>query len=224
MAQNWEEIIIEESKEDLEANVRRTNSNESTDGTLQENIQLSDISLNIKKGEFIWVIGEVGSGKSSLLSAILGDMIYLSDETIQQYGDSVLDEKLRLQINKVCEDNTAKIKLGGTISYVQQMPWIRNCTIRENILFNLPMDEARYNRTIEICQLASDLEMLPGGDLTEIGEKGINSEWRTEGEGQSGQSCLRRQRHHLDGRSSVSPRRKRQEESVRAGVHGRAEG
>jgi ABC-type multidrug transport system fused ATPase/permease subunit len=109
-----------------------------------------------------------------LLSAILGDMIYLSDETIQQYGDSVLDEKLRLQINKVCEDNTAKIKLGGTISYVQQMPWIRNCTIRENILFNLPMDEARYNRTIEICQLASDLEMLPGGDLTEIGEKGIN--------------------------------------------------
>jgi ABC-type phosphate/phosphonate transport system ATPase subunit len=102
MAQNWEEIIIEESKEDLEANVRRTNSNESTDGTLQENIQLSDISLNIKQGELIWVIGEVGSGKSSLLSAILGDMIYLSDETIQQYGDSMLDEKLRLQINKVC--------------------------------------------------------------------------------------------------------------------------
>jgi ATP-binding cassette, subfamily C (CFTR/MRP), member 1 len=101
-------------------------------------------------------------------------MIYLSDETIQQYGDSMLDEKLRLQINKVCEDNTAKIKLGGTISYVQQMPWIRNCTIRENILFNLPMNNARYNRTIEICQLASDLEMLPGGDLTEIGEKGIN--------------------------------------------------
>lgn len=54
------------------------------------------------------------------------------------------------------------------------MPWIQNKTIRENILFGLPIDEERYNRTIKICELSRDLEILPAGDLTEIGEKGIN--------------------------------------------------
>jgi ABC-type multidrug transport system fused ATPase/permease subunit len=66
------------------------------------------------------------------------------------------------------------VKLGGTISFVQQTPWIQNMTIRDNILFGLPLDEQRYNKTIQICQLESDLGILKGGDLTEIGEKGIN--------------------------------------------------
>lgn len=66
------------------------------------------------------------------------------------------------------------MKLGGSMSYVQQMPWIQNKTIRNNILFGLPMDEEKYNKTIHLCELENDLEILPGGDLTEIGEKGIN--------------------------------------------------
>jgi len=60
------------------------------------------------------------------------------------------------------------------LSFVEQVPWIQNKTIRENIIFNLPYDEKKYNETIRTCQLTRDLEILPAGDLTEIGEKGIN--------------------------------------------------
>ena len=54
------------------------------------------------------------------------------------------------------------------------MPWIQNKTIKDNILFGNPYDREKYNQTIEICELTRDLEILPTGDLTEIGEKGIN--------------------------------------------------
>lgn len=57
---------------------------------------------------------------------------------------------------------------------MEQTPWIQNKSIRDNILFNSKLDKARYIRTIEACQLERDLEILPAGDSTEIGEKGIN--------------------------------------------------
>lgn len=60
------------------------------------------------------------------------------------------------------------------LSYSQQIPWIQNKTIKENILFGLPYDEAKYRETIQICELTRDLEILPNLDETEIGEKGIN--------------------------------------------------
>jgi len=60
------------------------------------------------------------------------------------------------------------------VAYVQQQPWIQNKSIKENILFGIEYDEARYKETIKICELKRDLEILPAGDLTEIGEKGIN--------------------------------------------------
>ena len=168
------------SDEDLEAN-NTTNNSEGSEGSsehdlkLIENIQVKDLNLKIHKGEFICVIGEVGSGKSSLISAILGDMIYLDQNMIDQYSEDLMNTELRRKINQESMDaHKGLIKVGGSISYVQQIPWIQNKTIRDNILFGLNLDEDRYNRTIEICQLASDLEMLPGGDLTEIGEKGIN--------------------------------------------------
>jgi ATP-binding cassette, subfamily C (CFTR/MRP), member 1 len=66
------------------------------------------------------------------------------------------------------------IHIKGTMSLMEQAPWVLNATIRDNILFGEPLDEATYNRTIEICQLGRDLEILSGGDLTQIGEKGIN--------------------------------------------------
>ena len=66
------------------------------------------------------------------------------------------------------------IRLSGSIWLVQQNPWIQNKTIRDNILFGHPFDNERYNRTIKSCQLIDDLEILKGGDLTEIGERGIN--------------------------------------------------
>ena len=109
---------------------------------------LKNINCEIKKGEFICVIGEVGCGKSSLLQAILNCMLPLS-------GNS-------------------RIYVNGSISYVSQIPWIRNATIRDNILFYQPYDEERYNSVINLSELRQDLEIFEAGDLTEIGEKGIN--------------------------------------------------
>ena len=109
---------------------------------------LKNINLTVNKGEFICIIGEVGSGKSSLLQAILNNLI----PTTQNY----------------------KLILNGSVSYVSQIPWIQNATVKDNILFYQPLDIERYNKVIELCELKPDLEVLVGGDLTEIGEKGIN--------------------------------------------------
>lgn len=137
-------------------------------------ILLRNLNLEIQKGEFICIIGEIGSGKSSLIRAILGDMIYLDEETVSDCGyDPLLDETRDLICQKSMQHKHI-VKLGGSISFVQQTPWIQNKTIRDNILFGLPLDKERYNNTIRACRLEMDLEMLKGGDLIEIGEKGIN--------------------------------------------------
>lgn len=68
----------------------------------------------------------------------------------------------------------APIQISGDTAYVQQIPWIQNMTIRDNILYGLPLDKLKYLKTIRICELERDLEILPAGDKTEIGEKGIN--------------------------------------------------
>ena len=92
------------------------------------------------------VVGQVGSGKSSFLSAILGEM------------------------NKL----TGRINVSGSLSYTPQQPWIQNATIRDNILFGKDLNQDFYNQVVLNCALVSDLEMLTGGDQIEIGEKGIN--------------------------------------------------
>lgn len=110
---------------------------------------LKDISLEIQKGELIGVVGEVGSGKSCLLNAILNNLAVFS------------------------KNKGKNIKVGGTISYVSQNPWILNDTVRNNILFFKEMNEEKYKKVIEICELAQDIKLFSGGDMTEIGEKGI---------------------------------------------------
>lgn len=109
---------------------------------------LKNINLEIKKGEFVCIIGEVGSGKSSLLQAMLNNMLPATDKT--------------------------KVFLNGSVSYVSQNAWIQNATVKNNILFYQPYDDAKYRKVIELSELKPDLEILVGGDLTEIGEKGIN--------------------------------------------------
>jgi ATP-binding cassette subfamily C (CFTR/MRP) protein 1 len=66
---------------------------------------------------------------------------------------------------------SGKINIHGRIAYAPQQPWIQNASIRDNILFGLPYEEARYNKAISLCCLKTDLEQFQTGDLTEIGEK-----------------------------------------------------
>ncbi|XP_077235246.1 putative ABC transporter C family member 15 isoform X2 [Tasmannia lanceolata] len=107
---------------------------------------LSGIQLMVKSGMKVAICGTVGSGKSSLLSCILGEIPKL-------YGT---------------------VKICGTKAYVPQSPWILTGNIRENILFGNSFDSAKYEKTIQACALTKDFELFSCGDLTEIGERGIN--------------------------------------------------
>ncbi|KNE71423.1 hypothetical protein AMAG_15656 [Allomyces macrogynus ATCC 38327] len=107
---------------------------------------LSDINLQIRAGSLTAIVGEVGSSKSSLLAAMLGEIPKCA----------------------------GTVRTRGRVAYVSQKAWIINATVRENVLFGLPMDEARYQRVIDACALESDLAMLAQGDQTLIGDKGIN--------------------------------------------------
>ncbi|KAI4966662.1 hypothetical protein ZWY2020_037667 [Hordeum vulgare] len=107
---------------------------------------LRGIDLEIRSGKLAAVVGMVGSGKSSLLGCILGEMRKVS----------------------------GKVKVCGTTAYVAQTAWIQNGTIEENILFGQPMHGERYKEVIRVCCLEKDMEMMEFGDQTEIGERGIN--------------------------------------------------
>ncbi|CAJ2659692.1 unnamed protein product [Trifolium pratense] len=110
------------------------------------NTTLKNINIRVFHGMRVAVCGTVGSGKSSLLTCIIGEMPKLSGTL------------------KVC----------GTKAYVAQSPWIQSGMIEENILFGREMDREKYERVLEACSLKKDLEVLPFGDQTIIGEKGIN--------------------------------------------------
>jgi ATP-binding cassette, subfamily C (CFTR/MRP), member 1 len=107
---------------------------------------LKNINVQIKKQSLTAVVGKVGSGKSSLVAALLGEM-----------------EKLMGTVNT-----------DGRLAYVPQQAWIQNATLQDNVTFGQKFDKARYDKVILACALKPDIEMLPGGDQTEIGEKGIN--------------------------------------------------
>ncbi|OMP05463.1 hypothetical protein COLO4_08829 [Corchorus olitorius] len=107
---------------------------------------LRNIDLAVKSGEKIAICGEVGSGKSTLLAAVLGEVPKVNG-IVQAYGK---------------------------IAYVSQTAWIQTGSIQENILFGSEMDPVRYEQVLERCCLVKDVQMLPFGDLTEIGEKGVN--------------------------------------------------
>uniref|UniRef100_A0A670HW53 ATP binding cassette subfamily C member 10 n=1 Tax=Podarcis muralis TaxID=64176 RepID=A0A670HW53_PODMU len=107
---------------------------------------LNKLNLEIPEGSLVAVVGQVGAGKSALLSAVLGEM--------EKTG------------------GTAQRK--GSVAYVSQQAWIQNTTLRENILFGLELNKLYYEKVLEACALLPDLEQLPAGDQTEIGERGVN--------------------------------------------------
>ncbi|XP_059143447.1 multidrug resistance-associated protein 1-like isoform X2 [Physella acuta] len=107
---------------------------------------LNRINVSIKPGSLVAIVGTVGAGKSSLLSAMLGEM-----------------KKLK-----------GKVTLKNRIAYVPQEAWIQNATLKDNILFGNPYSASEYKKVIGACALQPDLDILPAKDSTEIGEKGIN--------------------------------------------------
>ncbi|TID30545.1 hypothetical protein CANINC_000899 [Pichia inconspicua] len=110
-----------------------------------DHFNLHDINIDIKHGEFTVITGGIGSGKSSLLAAIDGTMNRLE----------------------------GSVNISGDIVFCS-FPWIQNTTVRENITFGLPYDKDVYGKVIEVCSLGTDFELLPAGDMTEIGERGVN--------------------------------------------------
>ncbi|KAL3679851.1 hypothetical protein R1sor_022807 [Riccia sorocarpa] len=111
-----------------------------------DSVAVRDLSLRVPKGACFAVCGSVGSGKSSLLYSIMGELQRLSGNA----------------------------KLCGTVAYVAQTAWIQTKSVRENILFGRPMDAKRYAEAIRAAGLETDLEQMPHRDRTEIGERGIN--------------------------------------------------
>ncbi|KAF9899194.1 hypothetical protein EC991_009336 [Linnemannia zychae] len=107
---------------------------------------LTNINLSVAKGSLTAIVSRVGQGKTSLLSALIGEM-YKRQETV-----------------RIC----------GRVAYVAQQAWIVNMTLRDNITFGLEFDQEKYNRIVAASGLLPDIEMLPAGDQTEIGERGIN--------------------------------------------------
>ncbi|RWR88755.1 ABC transporter C family member 2 [Cinnamomum micranthum f. kanehirae] len=108
---------------------------------------LSNINLDIPIGSLVAIVGSTGEGKTSLISAMLGELPPMEDTSVI---------------------------IRGTVAYVPQVSWIFNATVRGNILFGSAFQSARYEKAIKVTALEHDLELLPGGDLTEIGERGVN--------------------------------------------------
>ncbi|XP_035824447.1 ATP-binding cassette sub-family C member 9 isoform X2 [Aplysia californica] len=114
----------------------------------QEDVALNDITVKIPTGKLSIVVGQVGSGKSSLLSAFLGEMIQVS-------GNMHKSKNMK-------------------VAYVSQRPWLLNASLKDNILFGKPFVWRKYRKVISACALGPDIEILPAADNTEIGEKGVN--------------------------------------------------
>ncbi len=128
------------------------NSLEISDGdfswlTVGENV-LEDIALEVPRGSLVAVVGAVGAGKTSLLAAALGEM----------------------------EKNRGRVSLsrGASLAYVPQRAWIRNATVERNVTFNRPYSRGRFQQVVRSCALDADLELMPAGSDTEIGENGVN--------------------------------------------------
>lgn len=107
---------------------------------------LENINVKIPRGQLVAIVGEVGSGKTSILATLLGEI-----------------PKIR-----------GRVVVNGAIAYCPQQAWIQNATVKQNITFGTEHQEDWYQKVIDLCELRSDLAILQAGDETEIGEKGIN--------------------------------------------------
>ncbi|KAK1225083.1 hypothetical protein PQX77_011952 [Marasmius sp. AFHP31] len=138
--------------------------------TPHQRFVLLDLSLKFPEGGLTLICGKLGSGKTLLLLALLGETDILAGQlfcprsppnAIASYAQIKPDEEWIVK---------------GLCAYVPQSAWLRNASIKENILFNLPYDEARYQKTLEVCALIADMDILEDGDESEIGERGVRQQ------------------------------------------------
>ncbi|MCP8717953.1 MAG: ATP-binding cassette domain-containing protein [Asgard group archaeon] len=128
----------------------------------KNDFQLKDLNVSFKPGELNVIIGPTGSGKTSLLLGLLGEMDLVNGKIflpgILPRDDLVVDPVTGLT---------------ESVAYCSQSAWLLNDTIRGNITFGAPFNQERYDKVVEACGLARDLKILSAGDQTEVGEKGI---------------------------------------------------
>ncbi|KAM9480711.1 ATP-binding cassette sub-family C member 8 [Clarias gariepinus] len=133
---------------------------------------LTNINIKVPFGALTMIVGQVGSGKSSLLLAALGEMQKISGSvTWNKLPDQEEEENYRLPVNHNAGPKAPEKR--GSVAYASQRPWLLNATVEENILFSMAPNKNRYAEVIEICQLQTDIDTLPQGDQTVVGDRGI---------------------------------------------------
>ena len=150
-------------------------SGENMDAPQDSRFLLKNVSAQFPSGQLSLVTGETGSGKSLLISALAGEATIISGAVHNPSAKRQLSIKLE-------EDNAEYRVKHGQLAIVSQYPWIENTTVRDNILFGLPMDGARYAAVLYGCALQTDLEGLEEGDATQVGPRGAalsgGQKWR----------------------------------------------
>ncbi|KAL5499202.1 hypothetical protein ACEPAH_1720 [Sanghuangporus vaninii] len=137
--------------------------------TPRRKFSLVDLTLEFPVGEMSLICGKLGSGKTLLLLALLGE----ADLLAGQISSPRSPPNVMASFTNIVPSEKDWI-VPGVCAYVPQSAWLRNATIRENILFNLPYVAERYQKVLEACALISDFKILEDGDESEIGERGVN--------------------------------------------------
>uniref|UniRef100_G1T6V1 ATP binding cassette subfamily C member 8 n=1 Tax=Oryctolagus cuniculus TaxID=9986 RepID=G1T6V1_RABIT len=137
---------------------------------------LSNITIRIPRGQLTMIVGQVGCGKSSLLLATLGEMQKISGTVFwnSSLPDSETGDDHRYGLGRPPPPRPVLSRKRGPVAYASQKPWLLNATVEENITFESPFNKQRYKMVIEACSLQPDIDILPHGDQTQIGERGIN--------------------------------------------------
>ncbi|EIN08192.1 multidrug resistance-associated ABC transporter [Punctularia strigosozonata HHB-11173 SS5] len=130
---------------------------------------LMDLTLDFPIGELSLICGKLGSGKTLLLLSLLGEVDILAGQVVCPRSPP---DAIALFANSISTEEEWIVQ--GICAYVPQSAWLRNASIKDNILFNLPYVEKRYQKTLEVCALVNDLQILEDGDESEIGERGVN--------------------------------------------------
>ncbi|KAH6911449.1 ATP-binding cassette transporter, partial [Coprinopsis sp. MPI-PUGE-AT-0042] len=130
---------------------------------------LMDLNLEFPRGELSLICGKLGCGKTLMLLALLGEADILTGQVVCPRSPP---DAIALSSKAQVTDEDWVVE--GMCAYVPQTAWLRNASIKDNILFCLPYDEERYNKTLKACALVSDLRILEDGDESEIGEQGVN--------------------------------------------------